>query len=698
MADARATERRAVRPRGIATPRHPDAVPRTAVVARRLANALLVAAIAAVALKVLDTGLAFTFPGAIESLWIWHYQAIEFAAAGICALRAVSERRERLAWSMIALGIASYGCADLYWDVVLEHMDSIPYPSAGDALYLAFYPAAYVGLVLLLRARGGHFPASVWLDGAIGAVGLAAIVGAFMFPIVIDTTGGASMTVATNMSYPIVDLALLGLVGCVIGGMGWRVDWSWSLLAGGFALFAVADTFYLYQTAKGTYVVNHWLDLGWPAAMTIVAFASTRPGVALRAAPFVRWPALVVPAAFGLTALALLVYDHFSRIHTVALLLAGGTVALVIVRLALTFAEYLRVIARSHEEAVSDPLTGLGNRRALATDLERALTSENAHHALVLYDLDGFKNYNDTFGHPAGDALLERSARTLATAAHGGSAYRMGGDEFCVLAALPDGDRSAQARAIAEVGARALSAKGEFFEIGSSYGVVVLPDEAATATDAIRLADQRMYARKGTGRRSATGAAIDVLLRAMQERGSDLSNHGTDVEDLARDMAALLGLSALEREHVRQAAALHDVGKLAIPDSILQKPGSLDEAELQFMRRHTEIGERILGDEPAVAPIGTLIRASHEHWDGGGYPDGASGDDIPLGARIIAICDAYHAMVTSRPYNAASSHEDAIAELRRCAGTQFDPDLVEPFVQLLTERLEKRRRSLGMAA
>ena len=128
------TERGAVRSRGIASSGHRDAVPRAAVVARRLANALLVAVIAAVALKALDTGLAFTLPGPLESLWGWHYSAIEFAAAGICALRAVSERRERLAWSVIAVGIASFGCADLYWDVVLQHMDSIPYPSAADAM------------------------------------------------------------------------------------------------------------------------------------------------------------------------------------------------------------------------------------------------------------------------------------------------------------------------------------------------------------------------------------------------------------------------------------------------------------------------------------------------------------------------------------------------------------------------------------
>jgi len=274
----------------------------------------------------------------------------------------------------------------------------------------------------------------------------------------------------------------------------------------------------------------------------------------------------------------------------------------------------------------------------------------------------------------------------------------MGGDEFCLLAPLAEGAPRAGAQAIAEIGADALHAKGEFFEIGSSYGVVVVPDEARTATDAIRLADQRMYARKGTGRRTATGAAVAALLRAMQEREDDLGEHGMDVEDIAQDLAVSLGLPAREREHIRQAAALHDVGKLAIPDSVLQKPGPLDEAELQFMRRHTEIGARILGDEPSVAPIAALIRASHEHWDGSGYPDGTAGGDIPLGARIIAVCDAYHAMVTTRPYDAASTPEEAIAELRRCAGTQFDPELVEPFVRLVEQRLVHRGCSLGIAA
>ena len=298
---------------------------------------------------------------------------------------------------------------------------------------------------------------------------------------------------------------------------------------------------------------------------------------------------------------------------------------------------------------------------------------------MILFDLDGFKSYNDTFGHPAGDALLEQIASSLARDDHGGSVYRMGGDEFCVLAPLAGRDAQQVARSAAE----ALVTRGELFEITASYGVVVVPDETASLTDAMRLADQRLYLHKGAGRRSQTGQAIDTLVRVMAERGSGLGEHGSDVADLAAGLAESLSLSASECQQIRQAATLHDVGKLAIPDAILDKPGPLDESEWQFMRRHSEIGERILGEAAALAPIGSLVRASHERFDGTGYPDGLAGDAIPLGARIVALCDAYHAMITTRSYRPRTSHAAAVAELRACAGTQFDPELVEPFIRLL---------------
>jgi len=352
----------------------------------------------------------------------------------------------------------------------------------------------------------------------------------------------------------------------------------------------------------------------------------------------------------------------------------------------------------SRHEALTDVLTGLGNRRALLGYLEAIMPFEagddDLRWALVLLDLDGFKHYNDSFGHPAGDVLLERLGRRLADMADGlGSAYRMGGDEFCVLARISDGDGDA----IARRATAALSESGVSFEITCSYGLAFLPREAATPEAALRLADRRMYRQKGT-RRGVTigGPAVDgevppdstsrqitdVLLRLLGERDPDLEEHLAGVGLLAQRMAERLRLPEASTSAIRLAAELHDVGKSAIPESILTKPGPLTPAEWAFMRRHTLIGERIVLAAPALEHIAPMIRSSHERVDGTGYPDGLKGHLIPLGARIIMICDAFDAMVTRRPYREPLSTLEAMGELRRGAATQFDAALITVFEQL----------------
>jgi diguanylate cyclase (GGDEF)-like protein/PAS domain S-box-containing protein len=336
-------------------------------------------------------------------------------------------------------------------------------------------------------------------------------------------------------------------------------------------------------------------------------------------------------------------------------------------------------------QALHDPLTGLGNRRSLLADLGERLAAATLHRPLLLqlFDLDGFKTYNDTFGHPAGDALLTRMAHRLQTGLAGrASAYRMGGDEFCVLS-LPDCD---DREAIAGIANDALTERGEGFQVTASYGSVMLPAEATTATEALREADRRMYARKSSNSRSSAGRqSADVLLRILSERNPDLGVHLDEVTDLADAIADRLELPDEERAPLLQAASLHDVGKAAIPDEILNKAGALDDEEWEFMRRHTVIGERILSAAPALSVASKLVRSSHERWDGKGYPDGLRGDDIPLGARVIAVCDAYDAMVSDRPYRASLGSGDAMAELHRCAGSQFDPAVVEVFGEVLLD-------------
>jgi diguanylate cyclase (GGDEF)-like protein len=324
--------------------------------------------------------------------------------------------------------------------------------------------------------------------------------------------------------------------------------------------------------------------------------------------------------------------------------------------------------------AGSDPLTHLPNRRQLYADLERRTARAGGEAILLLFDLDGFKNYNDSFGHLAGDALLARLGRALAKAVQGqGKAYRLGGDEFCVLADARDRARLEMASSAA------LSEHGDGFAVTASYGAVAIPDEASDAGEALRLADQRMYAQKTSARASAGRQSTDVLLRALTERHPSLEGHLDGVARLAVGVGRRLGLDDEALEQLRLAAELHDIGKVAIPDAIIDKPGPLDEDEWTFMRRHTVIGERIVAAAPALGPVAKLVRASHERWDGDGYPDGTAGEEIALGARIVAVCDAFDAMRADRPYRAARSPADAVAELRRCAGEQFDPAVVEAF-------------------
>jgi diguanylate cyclase (GGDEF)-like protein len=328
------------------------------------------------------------------------------------------------------------------------------------------------------------------------------------------------------------------------------------------------------------------------------------------------------------------------------------------------------------EQALSDSLTKLGNRRKLQADLDerQPQASTTVPLVLILFDLDGFKSYNDTFGHLAGDAVLARLGGKLAQAVSShGTAYRLGGDEFCVLAAA----RSSELPALIAAAAGALQERGDKFAVGASYGAVLIPHEATSLDYALQLADQRMYARKKRRSSQAGDQARDVLLRIMHARQPSLQDHSSEVARLCVGVGRRLGMTAEELDELWRAAELHDVGKVGIPDAILEKPRELDDAEWYFMRQHTILGERILNAAPALRPVALLVRASHERWDGKGYPDGLAGEAIPLGARIIAACDAYEAMTTDRVYRLRRDHESACRELRREAGRQFDPDVVE---------------------
>jgi two-component system, cell cycle response regulator len=619
----------------------------------------------------------------------WHdvpYHGALFLAAAVCVARGVFRDTERVAWVLIGTSIALWTIGDLYWVFVLEELgDAAPYPSVADWFWLAFYPPIYVGLVLLVRARVADFRASFALDGIIGALALASVACALVFSVVLDATGGSPAAVATNLAYPLADTLLLAIVVGVLGLTGWRPGRAWAWLAAGLAVFAVTDSLYLYQVSVGTYEAGTMIDLGWPLGAGLLAAAAWQPAVR-QTGSFEGLRVLVPPTLFGLVAIAVETYDHVRPVTHLAIVLAGAALVAVLVRLSLTFAENLAMIRTSRSDALTDPLTGLGNRRRLLLDLHTAVADDATHEtALVMLDLNGFKAYNDAFGHPAGDALLSRLGARLAGVARGrGTVYRLGGDEFCALLAADDMPLDL----LTEPCAAAMRESGEGFAISTAFGAVVVPREADTTSAALKLADQRMYAQKHGVRGSAGSQTSSALLQALTERSPDLSDHLLGVAELAVAVARKLELSEAEVEDIRLAASLHDVGKMAIPDAILTKPGPLTEAEWDFIRNHTIAGEKILGAAPALHAVARLVRSSHERFDGGGYPDGLTGTDIPLGSRIIFVCDAFDAIIAERPYREARTVEEAIEEIRRNSGTQFDPAVVAAFSLVMSDRAQ----------
>ncbi|MGB9182734.1 MAG: diguanylate cyclase [Solirubrobacteraceae bacterium] len=644
---------------------------------RLRANPILTTAIAAMAI-----GLAFEAAQAITGIGGTSLQSVadkdvytglEFLAVAVLVARVLRGGADRLAWGLMAAGLLAWTAGDLIWTLWLDGVANPPYPSLADVFYLAMFPLASVALALLIRARLRRAGAAQWLDG--GVVGLTAAAGAAALVLDSVVRSGSSrwLADAVNLIYPVGDFVLLIFVAVACSLSGWRPGRGWLTLGMAVILAATADLVFAYQTASGAYQVGTLLDVMWPASMCLFALAAWVPARYQPLEPASEaLHTILITLGAAICALAMLVWAAFAHVTPVAIGLAAAALVLASLRAALTYLANLRMLRRSARDALTDPLSGLGNRPALMNELQQVAATRPVA-TLLFFDLNGFKRYNDSFGHAAGDVLLGRLATALTHAVEEhGRAYRLGGDEFCVLLH----GRFQRHDPVVTAAAAALLEQGRAFTVSASLGMAVLPDDAATASAALQLANERMYADKAGEPGAARAQARDVLMQLLSERTPGLHHHVTSVRSLASMVGTDLGLDSEQIDELLRAAELHDIGKLAVPDQILDKPGPLSEPEWRFMREHPAIGERILNAAPALRPVARLVRASHERWDGGGYPDGLAGDKIPLGARIVAVCDAFEAMTCDRCYQHARNQEDALAELRRHAGTQFDPAVV----------------------
>jgi diguanylate cyclase (GGDEF)-like protein/putative nucleotidyltransferase with HDIG domain len=583
-------------------------------------------------------------------------------------------------------------------------------------LALVVVPAVTAGLVVVVAAAVSLATAPLSIAALAGIFGLlAASTLAERYPVPLDgiDTGGVSLLfvfcVGTTVLYGWEAGVVVAFAAPIMQMLEHRppirVAYNAAVLSvvtatAGFAIEPLRGDgpFHLLAQVSVAATVNYGLNLLLISLVVAVSarkpFATVaRSSLSITALPF----ALMASAA-----LILVVLWEASPLLSAALV--GPLLAIALYQRS-TFREL-----RAMRLALTDPLTGLGNHRHFHDRLERELADSQAQGyplSLCLVDIDDFKRINDRFGHPGGDRVLAQLATRLR---QGGESFRLGGDEFAILLPGRD-DEGAAIAAQAIVGRLSGTELAPAGAVSISAGIATVPPEGIVRDELVRRADSALYWAKEYGKdqvrvyrpdvleiaelrrlaagpdRAARFRAAASLARAVDARDAYTGSHSERVAELAARIARRMGVDAEHVELTRLAASLHDVGKLAIPEEILRKPGPLSETERLVLERHPQIGFRML-ESLDVDPVADWVLHHHERWDGSGYPDGLPGDEIPLGARIIFVADAYDAMTSDRVYRDRFSGDEAIAELERCAGSQFDPEIVGALAAELGPRRE----------
>ena len=495
-------------------------------------------------------------------------------SAVVCLVRARRGSSFRASWMVLGIGLALYGLGNIYWSFFVRGLVPEPFPSVADGLWLSFYPFAFIALVLVVREIADGLPLSLWFDGIVGGLAVGATAAALFGPL-LAITGGSSATVITTFAYPLLDVLLLLVTTAVLALFHWRPPMGLWFMAAGLVLFAVADALYLFSANNGTYVSGELNDGVWVLATLAMGFA---PGWTDRPAGAIlpTWVLLGLPVVATAVALSLLLYDHGHHLHPLAIFLAAATIVMALGRMIVTFGEANR-LAHSRKLALTDELTGLANRRAFyerAAAVLQDSRAEGRFGALLLLDLDRFKEVNDSLGHHAGDDLLRDVSTRLAECLHHpqDELARLGGDEFAIL--LRDVD-TAGAEVIAQRVRDALVAPfmvdGVTVRVDASVGISLFPVHGDEVSALLRHADIAMYHSK-TGRvgyhvyEDADSGQGSERLRTLEELRESIRSRMLTVHyqpKIETHTGRVVGVEALVRWD-------HPTRGLLFPDAFLQ--------------------------------------------------------------------------------------------------------------------------------
>jgi diguanylate cyclase (GGDEF)-like protein len=436
-----------------------------------------------------------------EPIRDWLTSAVYILVGVIVCWRAVRTTESRTSWMIFAFGISIYGLGNVLWAAWIEHLPNPPIPSICDGMWLTLYPCCYLGIVGLAGVRERRVPARMWLDGIVAGLGIAAIGAAIVVRPVLATVSGGTAAVITEMAYPLCDLLLAALVVGVLALRGWRLDRMWAMLGIGFIALATADCMYALQVAGGASAPSALTNMTYDIGVALLALAAWQPGATIETDTVPSGAVLTIPAAFTVSALGLLIYDHFSRLDPIALALAMGTMVFAFARTALTFRD-VRALAETRRQAMTDDLTSMPNRRHFLRCVRDGIIASRATGesvALLIVDLDHFKELNDTLGHDAGDQLLRQVGERLhAVLRASDTAARLGGDEFGVL--LSDSSDGTSAELVAEKILKAIAQPFPIKTVGlrvtASIGIALFPEHAENDEQLMQHADVAMYEAK----------------------------------------------------------------------------------------------------------------------------------------------------------------------------------------------------------
>jgi two-component system cell cycle response regulator len=646
-------------------------------------------------------------PGAVLRVMVYCLVSASAAVAILIGIRRHGPHA-RLPWVLLGLSQAMYAAADAVFYGANDLFAWLAFPSAADVLYLAHYPLVVAALTLLVRRRNPGRDRPGLLDAATLAVAAGLL--SWLFVIVPQTRAGVPASVQTVLlAYPVMDLAMLAVAARLILAAGPK-PLSFFLLIGNLAAIGTADTLYGLQRLAGTYQTGNYLDAIWLLGNLALGAAALHPtmrwlaGSAVPRDPTGGLLRIAVLPAIALVAPAMLLVRFFQRdLRDVPVIAAACAVLFL-----LAIARMAGLVADHHRVAITDGLTGLRTRRFLEAQLPVEVARARRTGGCVglfIVDVDHFKAINDRYGHPVGDRVLAEIARRLRAGTRSGQVLaRYGGEEFALLVPGADGPALASVaeRLRSQVAGGPVAVADAAMSVTVSVGAAGFPLHTDCPVELVAIADRAMYAAKVRGRDRAIigdvrppmrrpigimreqASMVDYLQHIADEVDGWLSDqeHSRAIGRWAVTLCTEIGHDEATCLRTELAGRLHDVGKIVIDRRILCQPGVLSPDDWELLRQHPVHGERLVGALPGFAAVARIIRQHHERFDGRGYPARLYRLRIRPEARVLAVCDSWAAMRCNRPYQRARSEDEAREQLRLGRGTQFDPDVVDLFLDL----------------